>query len=153
MMQVARLHTALPSRDRTACASLQGHTYLTYGPLLNGATNVVFEGQPTYPSYSRCWEIVEKYKVAWVFTSSDSPCKCWGCPDPGFCSTISAEQGCLTRQGCLKKLLLLLPAHNQQHGTRPCLCCCFTRPLPDASDQKRRLHLACSAKPSPGLQQ
>ena len=60
---------------------LQGHTYLTYGPLLNGATNVVFEGQPTYPSYSRCWEIVEKYKVAWAVTHSDSPCKRWGCPN------------------------------------------------------------------------
>ena len=67
-MQVTHMHIPLLPRDCTACASLQGHTYLTYGPLLNGATNVVFEGQPTYPSYSRCWEIVEKYKVA-----QDSP--------------------------------------------------------------------------------
>eukprot|EP00891_Asterochloris_glomerata_P004542 jgi/Astpho2/4542/Aster-00128 len=51
------------------CGWITGHTYLTYGPLLNGATNVVFEGQPTYPSYSRCWEIVEKYKVTQFYTA------------------------------------------------------------------------------------
>ena len=94
-MQVARLHIALLPPDSTACASLQGHTYLTYGPLLNGATNVVFEGQPTYPSYSRCWEIVEKYKVAWSYTCSDSPCKRKGCPTVAF-ATLTAGQGCLT---------------------------------------------------------
>ncbi len=33
------------------------------GPMLNGATNVVFEGVPTHPTPARCWEIVEKYKV------------------------------------------------------------------------------------------
>lgn len=42
---------------------LVGHTYLTYGPLLNGAVNVVFEGTPTYPTPARCWEIVAKYQV------------------------------------------------------------------------------------------
>jgi acetyl-CoA synthetase len=33
------------------------------GPMLNGATNIVFEGVPTHPTPSRCWEVVEKYKV------------------------------------------------------------------------------------------
>lgn len=42
---------------------LVGHTYLTYGPLLNGAVNVVFEGTPTYPTPARSWEIVAKYQV------------------------------------------------------------------------------------------
>ena len=45
------------------------HTYLSYGPLLCGATNVIYEGVPSYPSPARCWEIVEKYKVG--FPSSD----------------------------------------------------------------------------------
>ena len=40
-----------------------GHSYLTYGPLLNGATNVVFEGVPTHPTPARCWDIVDKYQV------------------------------------------------------------------------------------------
>ncbi len=37
------------------CGWITGHTYLTYGPLLNGAQNVIFEGVPTYPDPSRCW--------------------------------------------------------------------------------------------------
>lgn len=42
---------------------ITGHTYVVYGPLLNGATTVVFEGTPAYPDFSRYWKIVEKYKV------------------------------------------------------------------------------------------
>ncbi|KAF6063992.1 AMP-binding enzyme family protein [Candida albicans] len=42
---------------------ITGHTYCVYGPLLAGATSVVFEGTPAYPNYSRYWEIVDKYKV------------------------------------------------------------------------------------------
>ena len=45
------------------CGWITGHTYLAYGPLLNGAQNVIFEGVPTYPDPSRCWQIVEKHKV------------------------------------------------------------------------------------------
>ena len=42
---------------------ITGHTYLAYGPLLTGATNVVFEGVPNYPDPGRCWQIVAKHKV------------------------------------------------------------------------------------------
>lgn len=42
---------------------ITGHSYVVYGPLLNGATTVVFEGTPAYPNYSRYWEIVDKHKV------------------------------------------------------------------------------------------
>ena len=45
------------------CGWITGHSYLAYGPLLNGATNVVFEGVPTHPTPARCWEIVDKYQV------------------------------------------------------------------------------------------
>lgn len=48
------------------CGWITGHTYLTYGPLLNGAQSVIFEGVPTYPDASRCWQIVEKHKVMLV---------------------------------------------------------------------------------------
>lgn len=51
------------------CGWITGHTYLTYGPLLNGAVNVVFEGAPNYPSPARCWEIVAKYKVKQFYTA------------------------------------------------------------------------------------
>jgi acetyl-CoA synthetase len=50
------------------CGWITGHTYLTYGPLLVGATNVVFEGVPTYPGPDRCWQVVDKYRVSHGFT-------------------------------------------------------------------------------------
>jgi len=51
------------------CGWITGHTYLAYGPLLNRATNVVFEGVPTHPDPGRCWEVVEKYKVKTYYTA------------------------------------------------------------------------------------
>lgn len=46
-----------------------GHTYIVYGPLANGATSLMFEGIPTYPSYSRCWEVADKHKVTIFYTA------------------------------------------------------------------------------------
>lgn len=46
-----------------------GHSYIVYGPLTNGATSVFFEGVPNYPTPSRFWEIVDKYKVSLFYTS------------------------------------------------------------------------------------
>jgi acetyl-CoA synthetase len=51
------------------CGWITGHTYLTYGPLLNGATSVVFEGVPTYPNAGRLWEVVAKHKVKQFYTA------------------------------------------------------------------------------------
>lgn len=45
------------------CGWITGHTYVTYGPLLTGATQVIFEGIPTYPDAGRCWEMVDRYQV------------------------------------------------------------------------------------------
>ncbi|MBX3022737.1 MAG: acetate--CoA ligase [Bdellovibrionales bacterium] len=46
-----------------------GHSYILYGPLSNAATSVMYEGLPTYPSASRLWEIVDKYKVNTLYTA------------------------------------------------------------------------------------
>ncbi|MDO9537745.1 MAG: acetate--CoA ligase [Thermoplasmata archaeon] len=46
-----------------------GHSYIVYGPLLNGATSVMFEGVPNYPNASRFWEVVDKYKVTQFYTA------------------------------------------------------------------------------------
>ncbi|GAB6268688.1 MAG: acetate--CoA ligase [Smithella sp.] len=46
-----------------------GHTYILYGPLCNGGTSVMFEGVPNYPTYSRFWQVVEKYKVNIFYTA------------------------------------------------------------------------------------
>ena len=48
---------------------ITGHSYIVYGPLLSGATTVMFEGIPTYPDAGRFWEIVEKYKVNQFLTA------------------------------------------------------------------------------------
>lgn len=46
-----------------------GHSYIVYGPLLAGATTLMFEGVPTYPNPSRFWEVVEKHKVNVFYTA------------------------------------------------------------------------------------
>jgi len=46
-----------------------GHSYIVYGPLLEGATTLMFEGVPTYPNPGRFWEIIDKYKVNQFYTA------------------------------------------------------------------------------------
>jgi acetyl-CoA synthetase len=46
-----------------------GHSYIVYGPLANGATTLMFEGVPTYPSPSRFWDVVDKHKVTIFYTA------------------------------------------------------------------------------------
>jgi acetyl-CoA synthetase len=48
---------------------ITGHSYLTYGPLLNGAKILMFEGVPTHPTPSRFWQIIEKHKVNIFYTA------------------------------------------------------------------------------------
>ncbi|EPR65869.1 acetate--CoA ligase [Cyclobacterium qasimii] len=48
---------------------ITGHSYIVYGPLLTGATTIMFEGVPTYPNPGRFWEIVDKYKVNQFYTA------------------------------------------------------------------------------------
>ena len=46
-----------------------GHTYIVYGPLANGATTLMFEGVPNYPTVSRFWEVVDKHQVNIFYTA------------------------------------------------------------------------------------
>jgi len=48
---------------------ITGHSYIVYGPLSNGATQVIYEGVPNYPENDRLWSIVEKYKVSIFYTA------------------------------------------------------------------------------------
>jgi len=48
---------------------ITGHSYIVYGPLLEGATSVMFEGIPTYPNAGRYWDIINKHKVNQFYTS------------------------------------------------------------------------------------
>ncbi len=46
-----------------------GHSYIVYGPLTNGATTLMFEGVPTYPDASRCWQVIDKHSVNSFYTA------------------------------------------------------------------------------------
>jgi acetyl-CoA synthetase len=48
---------------------ITGHSYIVYGPLLVGATTVMFEGVPSYPDYGRFWEVCDKHKVNQFYTA------------------------------------------------------------------------------------
>ena len=51
-----------------------GHSYIVYGPLANGAITLMFEGVPTYPDSSRCWQVVDKHKVNIFYTAPTALC-------------------------------------------------------------------------------
>ena len=59
--------------DRYWCAAdpgwITGHSYIVYGPLLNGATSFMYEGAPTYPYPNRWWQMVEKYGINILYTA------------------------------------------------------------------------------------
>jgi len=61
------------NNDRYWCTAdvgwITGHTYILYGPLSNGATSLMFEGIPTYPTPSRFWEICDKHQITIFYTA------------------------------------------------------------------------------------
>ena len=63
----------LKDEDRWWCAAdpgwVTGHSYIVYGPLINGATSFMFEGGPTYPYPNRWWQCVEKYGITVLYTA------------------------------------------------------------------------------------
>jgi acetyl-CoA synthetase len=48
---------------------ITGHSYIVYGPLLSGATTVMFEGVPTYPDASRFWQVIQKHRITHFYTA------------------------------------------------------------------------------------
>ena len=69
----AVVHDVHPDKDVYWCTAdigwVTGHSYIVYGPLANGATQVIFEGTPDSPHQGIFWEIVEKYKVSILYTA------------------------------------------------------------------------------------
>ncbi len=53
---------------------ITGHSYSLYGPLANGATTLLFEGIPTYPDASRCWQVCDKHQVNIFYTAPTAIC-------------------------------------------------------------------------------
>ena len=77
LTQVSWTHHAVfdlkPEQDVYWCAAdigwVTGHSYIVYGPLSNGATQVMYEGTPDTPHQGRFWEIIQKYKVTILYTA------------------------------------------------------------------------------------
>ena len=73
-----------PEQDVYWCTAdigwITGHTYVVYGPLVNGATQVIYEGTPDTPHKGRWWEIVQKYGVTILYTAPTAirTCMKWG---------------------------------------------------------------------------
>ncbi|HEV7146740.1 MAG TPA: acetate--CoA ligase [Pedococcus sp.] len=67
------VHDVHPESDVYWCTAdigwVTGHSYIVYGPLANGATQVIYEGTPDTPHQGRWWEIVEKYQVSILYTA------------------------------------------------------------------------------------
>ncbi len=63
----------MKDEDRWWCAAdpgwITGHSYITYGPLLNGATSFMYEGAPNYPYPNRWWRMIEKYGITIFYTA------------------------------------------------------------------------------------
>jgi acetyl-CoA synthetase len=78
-----------PDKDVYWCGAdvgwVTGHTYIVYGPLLNGATSVMWEGGPDYPDKDVWWEIIERYGVTIFYTAPTAirACMKWGAEYPG----------------------------------------------------------------------
>ena len=84
----AVVHDLHPETDVYWCTAdigwVTGHSYLVYGPLANGATQVVYEGTPDYPHQGRWWEIIQKYGVTILYTAPTAirTCMKWGAEIP-----------------------------------------------------------------------
>lgn len=88
LTQTAFTHRAVfdlkPETDVYWCTAdigwVTGHSYVVYGPLVNGATQVIYEGTPDTPDKGRWWSIVEKYKVSILYTAPTAirTCMKWG---------------------------------------------------------------------------
>ncbi|NIK73113.1 acetyl-CoA synthetase [Thermonema lapsum] len=68
---------------------ITGHTYLVYGPLLNGATTLMFEGVPTYPDAGRFWQVVDKHQVNILLHSAHGYSRAYVCR-LGLCAPLFA---------------------------------------------------------------
>ena len=99
LTQVAFTHRAVfdlhPDTDVYWCAAdvgwVTGHSYIVYGPLMNRATSVMYEGTPDYPDQDRLWKIVERYGVTILYTAPTAirTFMKWGAEIPERCDLTS----------------------------------------------------------------
>ena len=105
-----------------------GHSYIVYGPLSNGATQVMYEGVPNYPANDRMWEIVERYGVTKFYTAPTAirTFMKWGAQEPAGhdlsslgCWVRSASRS-TPRRGCgTTSTSAAVAARSSTPGGRP----------------------------------
>ena len=125
-----------PATDVYWCSAdvgwITGHSYIVYGPLLNGCTSVMFEGAPDYPDKDVWWEIVERYGVTIFYTAPDGDPRFekWGVEYPEQARPVVAARARHGRRADQPEgVALVLRGHRR-------------RPLPDrrhlVADRDRR---------------
>ena len=88
--------TSSPRRTSTGARAdvgwVTGHSYIVYGPLLNGATSVMYEGAPDYPDKDVWWDVIERYGVTIFYTAPTAirACMKWGARVPGQARPVVA---------------------------------------------------------------
>ena len=111
-----------------------GHSYIVYGPLANGATQVMYEGVPNFPGNDRLWAIVEKYGVTILYTAPTAirTFMKWGVAEPAKSRPVVAAAARLGRRADQPRGVDVVPGAHRR------------RPLPDrrhlVADRDRRDH-------------
>ena len=109
-----------PESDVYWCAAdvgwVTGHSYIVYGPLLNGATSVMWEGAPDYPHQGIWWELVERYGATILYaapTAIRTFIK-WGADIPGKSRSLLAAPARLGRRADQSQGLALVPQGDRR---------------------------------------
>ena len=112
-----------PDEDVYWCSAdvgwVTGHSYIVYGPLLNGATSVMYEGAPDYPHKGIWWELCERYGVTIFYTAPTAirACMKWGARAPDEARPLdAAAAGDGRRADQPEGLALVPPGHRRRRG-------------------------------------
>ena len=169
LTQAAYTHHAVfdlkPETDVYWCTAdvgwVTGHSYIVYGPLANGATQVIYEGTPDTPHQGRFWEIVQKYGVTILYTAPDRDPHVHevGRRHPRQVRPVLAAGARLGRRADQPRGVDLVPqahrratdARSSTPGGRPRPARMMISPLPGVTDDQARLGPArrCPASPPP----
>ena len=135
---------------------ITGHSYVVYGPLINGATQVIYEGTPDTPHRGRWWEIIEKYKVSILYTAPTAirTCMKWGEEIPGeFDLSSPARPRLGGRAHQPRGVDVVPPGHRRRQdarsstpGGRPRPARIMISPLPGRHRDQARLRAGAAAR-------
>ena len=154
------VHDVHPETDVYWCTAdigwVTGHSYIVYGPLANGATQVMYEGTPDTPHQGRWWEIVEKYKVTILYTAPTAirTFMKWGEDDPGEVRPVVAARARLGRRADQPRGVDLVPQASSAATSAPIVDtwwqtetgAIMISPLPGVTDAQARLGAAADPR-------